>query len=43
MKKEPIKPSKDINSEIVKAMKEGYSQRKAVSIAGLKNTNSKKK
>lgn len=39
--KTEIKPTKEINSKIVAAMKEGYSQRKAVSIAQLKTTKKK--
>jgi hypothetical protein len=37
-----IKPTKDITPDIIKAMKEGYSQRKAINVAGLKNSNPKK-
>lgn len=36
-----IKPTKTINAAIVSKMKEGYSQRKAISVAGLKNTKKK--
>ena len=36
-------PSKEINPAILAKMKEGYPQRKAVAITGLKNNNSKKK
>ncbi len=38
-----IKPTKDLNSAIAKAMEEGYSQRKAISIVGLRNSKPKKK
>ncbi len=35
-KPKEIKATDDINSKIIAAMKEGYSQRKAISIAQLK-------
>lgn len=41
--KKDIKATKDINSKIVAAMKEGYPERKAISIAMLKKSTSKKK
>lgn len=40
--KSTVKPTKDVNAAILAAMKEGYSQRKAISIAGLKNTKNTK-
>ena len=43
MKEKSIKPTKNITPAIVKAMEEGYSLRKAISIVGLKNPKPKKK
>jgi hypothetical protein len=40
-KQNSIKPTKTINTAIVAKMKEGYSQRKAISVAGLKDTKKK--
>ena len=36
-----IKSTKTINAAIVAKMKEGYPQRKAISVAGLKNSKKK--
>jgi hypothetical protein len=43
MKNNKLKPTKDISPAIVKAMDEGYSLRKAISIVGLKSSKPKKK
>jgi len=41
--KKAIKATKDINAAIVAKMNEGYSLRKAISVAQLKNSKPKKK
>ncbi len=40
--KEPVKATKDISAAIVAKMKEGYSQRKAISVAQIKAKPKKK-
>ena len=43
MKKEPIKATKYITPAIIKKVEEGYTLRKAISVAGLDKKSNKKK